>query len=104
MSTPINERKGLNMLKNEDLKQISKAQTLLCVIWQYSIDSNELYEKTGITTKDIHDCMKALNHIHTQETIKHLRASEKANKWNKANPEKHRKHSRDYERRKRGCK
>ena len=92
------------MLKNEDLKQISKAQTLLCVIWQYSIDSNELYEKTGITTKDIHDCMKALNHIHTQETIKHLRASEKANKWNKANPEKHRKHSRDYERRKRGCK
>lgn len=92
------------MLKNEDLKQISKAQTLLYVIWQYSIDSNDLYEKTSITTKDIHDCMKALNHIHTQETIKHLRASEKANKWNKANPEKHRKHSRDYERRKRGCK
>ena len=92
------------MLKNEDLKQISKAQTLLCVIWQYSIDSNELYEKTGITTKDIHDCMKALNHIHTIETLKHIKASEKANKWNKANPEKHRKHSRDYERRKRGCK
>lgn len=88
------------MLKNEDLKQISKAQTLLCVIWQYSIDSNELYEKTGITTKDIHDCMKALNHIHTTETLKHIKASEKANKWNKANPEKHRKHSRDYERRK----
>lgn len=92
------------MLKNEDLKQISKAQTLLCVIWQYSIDSDDLYDKTGITTKDIHDCMKTLNHIHTQETIKHLRASEQANKWNKANPEKHRKHSRDYERRKRGCK
>lgn len=88
------------MLKNEDLKQISKAQTLLCVIWQYSIDSNELYEKTGITTKDIHECMKALNHIHSTETLKHIKASEKANKWNKANPEKHRKHSRDYERRK----
>lgn len=88
------------MLKNEDLKQISKAQTLLCVIWQYSIDSDDLYDKTGITTKDIHDCMKALNHIHAQETIKHIKASEKANKWNKANPEKHRKHSRDYERRK----
>ena len=92
------------MLKNEDLKQISKAQTLLCVIWQYSIDSDELYEKTGITTKDIHSCMRALNHIHTVETLKHLKASEKANAWNKANPEKHRKHNRDYERRKKEVK
>lgn len=90
------------MLKNEDLKQISKANTLLTMIYQYTLemDNNDLYEKTGITSKDIHDSIKALNHIHAQETIKHLRASEKANKWNKANPEKHRKHSRDYERRK----
>lgn len=88
------------MLKNKDLEQISKAKTLLCVIWQYSIDSNELYEKTGITTKDIHDCMKALNYIRIQETLKHLRANEKANAWNKANPEKHRKYNREYERRK----
>lgn len=92
------------MLKNEDLKQISKAQTLLCVIWQYSIDSDDLYDKTGVTSKDIHDSIKALTHIHTVEKLKHLKASEQANKWNKANPEKHRKHSRDYERRKRGCK
>ena len=92
------------MLKNEDLKQISKAQTLLCIIWQYSIDSDELYEKTGITTRDIHSCMRALSHIHTVETLKHLKASEKANAWNKANPEKHRKHSRDYEKRKRNSK
>lgn len=88
------------MLKNEDLKQISKAQTLLCIIWQYSIDSDELYEKTGITTKDIHSCMRALSHIHTVETLKHLKASEKANAWNKANPEKHRGINREYERRK----
>ena len=60
------------MLKNEDLKQISKAQTLLCMIWQYSIDSDELYEKTGITTKDIHICMRALSHIHTVETLNTL--------------------------------
>ena len=94
------------MLKNEDLKQISKAQTLLGMIWAYAIelDNNELYEKTGVTTKDISECMKALNHIHTVETLKHLKASEKANAWNKANPEKHRKHSRDYERRKRNMK
>ena len=92
------------MLKNEDLKQISKAQTLLCMIWQYSIDSDELYEKTGITTRDIHSCMRALSHIHTVETLKHLKASEKANAWNKANPEKHRKHNRDYERKKKNKK
>ena len=91
------------MLKNEDLKQISKAQTLLGMIWAYAIelDSNELYEKTGVTTKDLNDCMRALNHIHTVETLKHLKANERTNTWNKANPEKHRKHSRDYERRKR---
>ena len=88
------------MLKNEDLKQISKAQTLLCIIWQYSIDSDELYEKTGITTRDIHSCMRALSHIHTVETLKHLKASEKANAWNKANPEKHREINRRYEERK----
>ena len=92
------------MLKNEDLKQISKAQTLLCIIWQYSIDSDELYEKTGITTRDIHSCMRALSHIHTVETLKHLKASEKANAWNKANPEKHREINRRYEKRKRNNK
>ena len=92
------------MLKNEDLKQISKAQTLLCIIWQYSIDSDELYEKTGITTRDIHSCMRALSHIHTVETLKHLKVSEKANTWNKANPEKHREINRRYEERKRNRK
>ena len=73
------------------------------MIWAYAIelDSNELYEKTGVTAKDLNDCMRALNHIHTVETLKHLKASERTNTWNKANPEKHRKHSRDYERRKR---
>ena len=92
------------MLKNEDLKQISKAQTLLCIIWQYSIDSDELYEKTGITTRDIHSCMRALSHIHTVETLKHLKASEKANARNKANTEKHREINRRYEARKRNRK
>lgn len=94
------------MLKNEDLKQISKAQTLLGMIWAYAIelDNNELYEKTGVTIKDLNDCMRALNHIHTVETLKHLRANERANTWNKANPEKHREYNREYERRKRNKK
>lgn len=91
------------MLKNEDLKQISKINILLTKIYKYTINinNNELYDKTGITSKDIHNSMKALQHIHTIETLKHRKASIQANKWNKSNPEKHRKHSREYERRKR---
>ena len=90
------------MLRNKDIRQISKAHTLLTMIWHYTLelDNNDLYEKTGITSKDIHECMLALNHIHTAETLKHIKSSEKSNAWNKAHPEQHRKHSRDYERRK----
>ena len=89
------------MLKNEDLTQISKTTTLLTAIWHYTINSDNcnLYEETGITSKDIQDCMRALNHIHTTETMKHIKASEKSNAWNKAHPEQHRKHSRESERR-----
>lgn len=94
------------MLKNEDLKQISKANILLTIIYQYTleIDNNDFYDKTGITSKDIHDSIKALTHIHTVEKLKHLRASEQANKWNKTNPEKHRQHNKDYIKRKKEVK
>lgn len=90
------------MLKNEDIKQISYATTLLAIVKEYALDeeTTDFYEKTGITILDIDKSIKHLTHIHTTETIKHLQASEKANKWNKAHPEQHRKHSRDYERRK----
>lgn len=73
------------MLKNEDIKQINKACTLLDIIWRYAIDldTNDFYEKTKITTKDIHNCIKALNHIYSTETLKHTQANESANKWNK---------------------
>ena len=71
------------MLKNEDLKHISGVITLLTSIYQYTIDidNNDFYENTNITTKDIHNSIKALTHIHTMETLKHIKASEKANKW-----------------------
>ena len=94
------------MLKNEDLKQISKANILLTIIYQYTLetDNNDFYDKTGITTKDINECIKALTHIHTVEKLKHLKASEQANKWNKTNPEKHRQHNKDYIKRKKEVK
>lgn len=90
------------MLKNEDLKRINSAITLLTTIKLYLLenDPTDFIEKTGIDLIDIQHSIRNLITIHTQETLKHLKASEKANAWNKANPEKHRKHSRDYERRK----
>lgn len=65
------------MLKNEDMKQINKAHTILGMILAHAIevDNNELYEKTGVTIKDLHDSMTALNRIYVQETIKHKRNS-----------------------------
>ena len=90
------------MLKNEDLKQINSTITLLTTIKLYLLenDPTDFINKTGIDLIDIQDNIRNLITIHTQETLKHIEASEKANAWNKANPEKHRKHSRDYERRK----
>ena len=94
------------MLKNEDLKQINNTITLLTTIKLYLLenDPTDFIDKTGIDLIDIQHSIKNLITIHTQETLKHINASEKANAWNKANPEKHRKHSRDYERRKKEVK
>ena len=91
------------MLKNEDLKRINSAITLLTTIKLYLLENDpaDFIDKTGVDLVDIQHSIRNLITIHTQETMKHLKASEKANAWNKANPEKHRKHSREYERRKR---
>lgn len=86
------------MLKKEDLRQLTKASTVLGMIWAYAIttEDNELYEKTGVTIKDLDDSMRALGHIHTIESLKHFRANERRNARNKMYPEQHRKHNRDY--------
>ena len=91
------------MLKNEDLKRINSAITLLTTIKLYLLenDPTDFIDKTGVDLVDIQHSIRNLITIHTQETMKHLNANEKANAWNKANPEKHRKHSREYERKKR---
>ena len=94
------------MLKNEDLKRINSAITLLTTIKSYLLenDPTDFIDKTGVDLVDIQHSIRNLITIHTQETMKHLNANEKANAWNKANPEKHRKHSREDERRKRNNK
>ena len=79
------------MLKNQDIKQISKAHTILGMIWAYAIevDNNELYEKIGVSIKDLHDSMIALNHIRTQEKLKHIRNSEQSTLYKKIHKERH---------------
>ena len=94
------------MLKNEDLKQINNTITLLTTIKLYLLenDPTDFIDKTSIDLIDIQHNIRNLITIHTQETLKHLRASEKANAYNKAHPEKHREINRRYEERKRNRK
>ena len=94
------------MLKNEDLKRINSAITLLTTIKLYLLenDPTDFIDKTGVDLVDIQHNIKNLTTIHTQETMKHLKASEKSNAYNKAHPEKHREINKRYERRKRNKK
>ena len=94
------------MLKNEDLKRINSAITLLTTIKLYLLknDPTDFIDKTGVDLVDIQHSIRNLITIHTQETMKHLKASEKANAYNKAHPEKHREINRRYEERKRNRK
>lgn len=93
---------GVEMLKNNELADISKSITLLTTIKMYLLenDATDFIDKTGVDLIDIQHNIKALQQIHSKHVIKHKENSEKANNWNKLHPEQHRKHSRDYERRK----
>lgn len=89
------------MLKNENLNQISNTIALLTAIKLYLLENDvaDFIDKTGIDIVDIQRNIKNLMTIHMQETLKHIKASEKANAWNKAHPEEHRRHSREAQRR-----
>lgn len=57
-------------LRNKDLGQISRAYVVLGMIWAYAIEpDSDLYEKTGVTSKDIHDSMTALNRIYIEQKL-----------------------------------
>lgn len=89
------------MLKNEAIKQIRDTYFLLNIIYKYATDtdSSELYDKTGITSKDILKCMKELSRIEAEETIKHITSNKRSNEYNKAHPEKHRQLQKEYSKR-----
>lgn len=89
------------MLTNKELNTIISTITMLTAIKDYAIniDDNNLYNVTGITVANIQSTIKELQAIKVKTlTIKKSR-SDHANAWNKAHPDQHRKHSRDYARR-----
>ena len=63
------------MLKNNEIKQIGNAITLLTTIKLYLLenDPTDFIDKTGIDLIDIQRNIKALTNIYTQETLKHLK-------------------------------
>lgn len=84
------------MLLNKELKDIQDTITLLSKLQKYAPDYD--------TMTDIDKKIEALVSIYSRSTIQKKKASEQANKWNKANPERHREINRKYERNKKGGK
>lgn len=79
------------MLKNEEMKQLLHASNILEAVIQYILNSetNDFYDKTGVTLIDIERSKKALIHIHSVQTVKKFEANQKANTYNKTHKEYH---------------
>lgn len=79
------------MLKNEEMKQLLHASIILEAVIQYIVNSetDDFYDKTGVTLIDIEKCKKALIHIHSIQTVKKLEANQKANTYNKTHKDYH---------------
>jgi len=75
------------MLKNEELKQINYTTTLLQMIKEYAWESDDFYDKTGITIIDIEKRIKALKHIHTTQKLKKKRNSQQSTEYKKLHKE-----------------
>ena len=90
------------MLKNKELETISNASVLLQYLKLYAQSDDSFYEDTGVSTTRIDEITTELQQIHNTYALKKMRASEKANEWNKAHPDAHRRHSRDCARKKKG--
>jgi len=77
------------LLKNEELKQISYATTLLEVIKQFAWeeDADNLFEKTGITIIDLEKSIKALRHIYTEQKLQKQILSDKSTEYKKLHRE-----------------
>lgn len=87
------------MLKNEELKQINSAITLLAMIKIYALCEDINLDKAGITIDDIDRNIQALDNIHKSQKIKKAEASRKVAQSHKDNLEKHRIYNREWSRR-----
>ena len=92
------------MLTNKELQIISTANIMLLYLRQVATENADFTNKTGITTSAIDEIVNEFTHMHTKYALQKIHASERANAWNKAHPEQHRKHNNDYNKRKKGGK
>lgn len=84
------------MLKNDELKSLKKATVALTLVKLYSLEDNDFYEKTKLTTKAIDTCINEVNNIIAKTVVQKQKYSDRANAYNKANPEKHRAYNKAY--------
>lgn len=81
------------MLKTDELQELVNIMALLN-------NAKEYASSLGTTVEDLDAHISKLQNIYDIQIYRRAKASAKTNRWNKNHPEQHRKHSRDYERRK----
>ena len=89
------------MLKNDELKLINDTTIILIFATQFLPNDETLKKYVGKTKEEIDNIINNLEDLYRSQAMKKIAASEKSNAWNKAHPDKHSKHNRDYEKRKR---
>lgn len=85
------------MLKRNELETISNANVLIQYLKQAQGDIN-------ISPQYIDDISQQLQNIYIKYAEEKIKASERANAYNKAHPEKHRQLNREYAKRKKEVK
>lgn len=86
------QRKGVNkVLRNDELETITSTITMLSIIKDYAVNTNEsdFHNATGISAVHLDIAIKKLQLIEVNTRVKKKQSSEKANEWNKAHPERH---------------
>ena len=89
------------MLKRNELKTISDASILIQYLKQYAQSDDSFYEDTGVSIHYIENTIEELQSIYIKYAEEKIKASERANAYNKAHPEKHRQLNKEYAKRKR---
>ncbi len=92
------------MLKRNELQTISDASILIQYLKQYAQSDDSFYKDTGISIPYLENTIEELQSIYIKYAEEKIKASERANAYNKAHPEKHRQLNREYAKRKKEVK